>query len=110
MLSDRVFDSVGKKREFVRNRYGPHLASRVKRYKRSLSICGDCGMVYNHLDSDATNVLCGQCYRDDTAWDVYDLRRGEKMNKRDEFKISFDNSITIMGDAIAHAQNRANVV
>ena len=83
ILSDRVFDSVDSKRQFVRDRYGDHFAGRVSVAIKSLSICGDCGFVFAPSVPGATNVLCAQCYLDDSEWHPRDDRRKEKRIRRD---------------------------
>lgn len=85
ILGNRVFPHATAKRKFIQSRYGPYLEGRIKRHRRNLSICADCGMIYCPSARDATNVLCVQCNLDDQAWPPHDARRILKQLERDRY-------------------------
>lgn len=65
IASDKVFDTLEQKRDFIRDQYGPWMKKRYRRLLRKLSICADCRKVYNPQEKGATVVLCKACYRAD---------------------------------------------
>lgn len=60
-VSNRVFDSLEEKKEYLA------LLSerRIKRKRRRLSICADCGIVFEYRKDGASRVLCADCYEID---------------------------------------------
>jgi hypothetical protein len=76
IASDRIFDTLDAKREFVRERYGPYLEGRVRRARKPLSICGDCNHVFNPRVMGSSAVLCAECY----ARDEEGLPRKERLS------------------------------
>jgi hypothetical protein len=85
IANNRVFDTISEKRAFVRERYGPYLAGRVRRARKTLSICGDCNDVFDFRAVGASAVLCAECYaRDEEGLPrkervVYDFRLERKI-------------------------------
>jgi hypothetical protein len=65
IASDKVFDTLEQKREFIREQYGPWMKKRYRRLLRKLTVCADCHKVYNPQEMGATVVLCKECYRAD---------------------------------------------
>ncbi|TXH08324.1 MAG: HNH endonuclease [Hyphomicrobiaceae bacterium] len=65
IASNKIFETFEGKRAFIRKRYGPYLEGRVRRERRKLSMCGDCGTVYQPRVNGASAVLCAECYAAD---------------------------------------------
>jgi hypothetical protein len=59
--SDKVFNSFEEKQAYL-------LAlteRRIKRKRRRLSICADCGAIYEYRQHGSSRVLCAECYEID---------------------------------------------
>jgi hypothetical protein len=100
ILNDRVFETLALKRAFLRDRYGPFLLGRLKRYRQPLSICADCGHVYQPAIKNATNILCAQYNLDDQLWPSRDPRRKAKRIARDAHTAAETELLTAAGKVL----------
>lgn len=63
IASDKVFNTLQEKRDYVRSRYGSYMEKRYRRFLHDHSVCADCEELYNPSEPGATNLLCPKCYR-----------------------------------------------
>ena len=68
-LSNRYFeDGVDGKKAYIRD----HFQRKFRKVRRQVSICADCGNVFEPNKKPATHVLCATCVRIDN--DVFEIR------------------------------------
>jgi 5-methylcytosine-specific restriction endonuclease McrA len=64
--SDRVFDSFEAKHEFLQ----AFLPEKIRRMRRKICICADCGELFQWRQRGATAVLCEICARRDNEREI----------------------------------------
>lgn len=62
IVSNRVFDTLEEKRDWIREQYGPWMEKRYKRMLHRYSVCADCQELYSPKAPGASNLLCAPCY------------------------------------------------